>query len=913
MRPKHFILTNVFLAIVTSLFAQGNMKFTDVDIPYKKFVLDNGLTVIIHEDHKAPVVAVNIWYHVGSKNELAGKTGFAHLFEHLMFNGSEHNNTDYFKALDKIGATDLNGTTSNDRTNYFETVPISAFDQVLWLESDRMGYMVNAISQTVLDEQRGVVQNEKRQSENEPYGMVDEYMTKSVFPEGHPYSWTVIGSMDDLNAASLEDVKEWFKTYYGPNNATIVVAGDIKTEEALEKVKKYFGGLPAGPPTTKYKEWTSKRTGTQRQYMQDRVNQPRIYKVWNIPADGSRDMYTLDLVNKVMSSGKSSRLYKRLVYDEQIATSVYSYIDSREIGGLFTIVADVKPGTDISKVENAIDEELTLFIQKGPTQEELDRMKTSSYASFIRGLERVGGFGGKSDLLASNQTFFDNPDYYKIWLQFLQEVQCADLQKAAKDWLSDGQYVLEVQPFAEKLNSAKDADRSAMPTLGQDAVVTFPEFQRTTLSNGLPIILVQRTTIPDIHIELAINAGFSTDISSVPGIASLAMNMLDEGTSKRNSLAISDDLSKIGASLNCYSSLDQSYISLISLKSNIDAGLDIFTDVILNPSFPQSDFDRLQKEQIVGIQREKVEPISMALRLLPKYLYGEGHAYSLPLTGSGTEASVKSITREQIVKFYETWIRPNNATLIVVGDITLNELKPKLEKLLGRWEKATIPVKKIGTVALPAKSVVYLMDRPGSQQSLFIAGNLINPYGQYNEPALSIANGIIGGEFTSRINMNLREDKHWSYGAFTFIADAKGQRPFIVFTSVQTDKTKETLQEIYKELSGYVSAKPATDEEVTRNQKNKLLQIPGSYETMNSVVYAIDQIVTYNLKDNYFAEYAAKLRTVQTKEVQELVSKTIKPDQMTWVIVGDRSKVETPLKEAGYVIRLIDADGNLIK
>ncbi len=913
MGTKHFFLTSVFLVLITSIVAQGNMKFASVDIPYKKFVLDNGLTVIIHEDHKAPVVAVNIWYHVGSKNELPGKTGFAHLFEHLMFNGSEHNNTDYFKALDKIGATDLNGTTSNDRTNYFETVPVSAFDQVLWLESDRMGYMVNAINQKTLDEQRGVVQNEKRQYENEPYGLVDEYMTKSVYPKGHPYSWTVIGSMDDLSAASLADVKEWFKTYYGPNNATIAVAGDVKTEEALEKVKKYFGGLPAGPPITKYQGWTAKRTGTQRQYMQDRVNQPRLYKVWNIPGDVTAESKILDLTSMVMSFSKTSRLYKRLVYDEQIATSVYSYADSREIGGLFTIVADVKPGVEVSKVEKAIDEEIALFIKKGPTQEELDRVKTNTYANFIRGLERVGGFGGKSDLLASYQVYYGDPEYYKTWLKQLEDLQCADLQRAAKDWLSDGEYVLEVQPFAEVQNTAKDADRTTMPVLGPDATLVFPAFQRTTLSNGLSVILVQRNNIPDVKMLLSFDAGFSTDITSVSGIAKLAMNMMDEGTKDRNSLQISDELSKIGASVYSYSSLDGSYISFNSLKSNIDAGLNVFADIVKNPTFPQSDFDRLKKEQIVGIQREKVEPTGMALRLLPKYLYGEGHPYSLPLTGSGTEASVNSITREQLIKFHETWIRPNNATLIVGGDISLDELKPKLEKLLGDWEKADVPTKKIATVPALSKSVIYLMDRPGSVQSLFIAGNLIKPYGQYNEPALSITNSIIGGEFTSRINMNIREDKHWSYGAMTFVFDAKGQRPFIVYTSVQTDKTKETLQEIYKELNAYVTSNPATDEEVTRNQKNKLLQIPGSYETTNSVVYAIDQIVTYGLKDDYFAENARKLKSVQTKDIQELALETIKPDQMVWVIVGDRSAVEAPLKEAGYEIRLIDADGNLVK
>ncbi len=913
MRTKQFIVTNVFLAVVTSLFAQGNLKLTEVDVPYKKFVLNNGLTVIIHEDHKTPVVAVNIWYHVGSKNELGGKTGFAHIFEHLMFNGSEHFNTDYFKALEKIGATDLNGTTNNDRTNYFETVPVSAFDQVLWLESDRMGYMVNAINQTTLDEQRGVVQNEKRQYENEPYGLVDNYMTKSVYPAGHPYSWTVIGSMEDLGAASLSDVKEWFKTYYGPNNATLVVAGDVQTDAALEKVKKYFGGLPAGPPLTKYEAWTAKRSGTQRQYMQDRVNQPRIYKVWNIPAEGTHDSYMLDLSNMVMSFGKSSRLYKRLVYDEQIATSVYSYLDSREIGGLFTIVADVKPGINVAQVETAIDEELSLFIEKGPSQEELDRVKTNTYASFIRGLERVGGFGGKSDMFGFNQTYFGNPEQYKVWLQELQDARCADLQNAAREWLSDGQYVLEVQPFKEAQSDIADADRTTMPDLGKDPDLILPDLQRTTLSNGLPVILAQRTTIPDINMLLAFDAGFSTDVMSVPGVAVLAMNMLDEGTESRNALAISDALSNIGARLNTFAGLDQSFVALTSLKSKIDDGLDIFADVLLHPSFPQKDFERLKKEQLVTIQREKVEPFSIALRLLPKLLYGDGHAYALPLTGSGTETSVSGITREQLLKYYETWIKPNNATLIVVGDITLNELKPKLEKLLGGWKKASVPSKSIATVPGPAKSAVYLMDRPGSVQSLFIAGNLIKPYGQYNEPALTVTNSIIGGEFTSRLNMNLREDKHWSYGAGTGIFNTKGQRPFIVYTSVQADKTKETLQEIYKELNGFVSSKPATDDEVKRNQKNKLLQIPGTYETAGAVVNAIDEIVTYGLKDNYFTEYVAKLKSLQTKEIQELAAKTIKPDQMAFVVVGDRSIVEAPLKEAGYEIKLIDADGNLMK
>jgi zinc protease len=907
------IMAFLLAGICGMLSAQSGSPASEIDIPYKKFVLNNGLTVLIHEDHKAPVVAVNIWYHVGSKNEKPSRTGFAHLFEHLMFNGSEHFNDDYFKALDKIGATDLNGTTNNDRTNYFETIPISAFDEVLWLESDRMGYMVNAITQAKLDEQRGVVQNEKRQGENEPYGLVNEYMTKSVFPAGHPYSWTVIGSMEDLNGASLDDVKEWFKTYYGPNNATLVVAGDVNPTEALEKVKKYFGGLKAGPPITKYESWPAKRTGTMRQIMQDRVPQERIYKVWNIPQDGTKEFTCLDMVSDVMALGKTSRLYKRLVYTDQIATSVSCYVDKREIGGLFTISADIKPGVELSKVEAAIDEELAIFLQTGPTNDELAIVKTRNYASFVRGLERVGGFGGKSDILASNQTYFGNPDQYKIWLKQMNDVQPADILQVSKDWLSDGQYVLEVHPFTEAKTTTADADRTKIPAMGTAPDLIFPQFQRTTLSNGLSVILAQRSTIPAINLMLSFDAGYAADQFAVPGTAKLTMNMFDEGTATRNALQISEELERLGTRLTTGSNLDQSYLTLNTLKQNLDASLDIFTDVLMNPTFPQADLDRLKKEQLVSIQKEKTQATGVAFRILPKFLYGDNHAYGAPLTGSGFESSVKGISREQLVKFYQSWIKPNNATLIVVGDISLDELKPRLEKLFNNWKGGSVQKKNIAEVKLPSKSVIYLMDRPGSIQSLVLAGNITSPFGQLNEASVTLMNSIIGGDFTSRINMNIREDKHWSYGASSFVYSVKGQRPFIAYTQVQSDKTKETIQEIYKELSGYCGKNPATPEEFLKSQNNQLLQIPGSYETMGAVSGAINEIVRYGLKDNYFQDYAARLKMLQVKEIQEMAARVIKPEQLVWIVVGDRSKIESSLKEIGYEIKLIDGDGNLIK
>src|SRR5688572_5175804 len=411
----------LYLGVMYLVHAQSG-KLVDpenVNIPYKKFVLDNGLRLIVHEDHKAPIAAINVWYHVGSKNEKPGKSGFAHLFEHLMFNGSEHFNNDYFKALEAIGATDLNGTTNSDRTNYFQNVPVAALDQVLWLESDRMGHLLGVIDQARLDEQRGVVQNEKRQGENQPYGREYEMSVKASYPAGHPYSWTVIGSMEDLNAASLDDVKEWFKTYYGAANAVLVIAGDIKAEEAFEKVKKYFGNIPSGPSLAKPEVNIAKRTQDTRLSYQDLVTEPRINMYWNTPQWGTKEAAHLDLAAFVLSNGKSSRLFKKLVYEDQIATIVSAYNYQQEISGTFGVSVRVKPGNDHTKVESIVNSILNEFIEKGPTQAELDRVKSQYYANLIKGLERIGGFGGKSDLLAESEVYGGSPEAYKNDLKWI--------------------------------------------------------------------------------------------------------------------------------------------------------------------------------------------------------------------------------------------------------------------------------------------------------------------------------------------------------------------------------------------------------------------------------------------------------------------------------------------------------------
>src|SRR6266513_2629634 len=881
-----------------------------ITIPYQRFVLKNGLTLLVHEDHKAPIVAVNIWYPVGSKNERPGRTGFAHLFEHLMFNGSEHFNDDYFQPFERIGATDQNGTTNNDRTNYFENVPTTALDVALWMESDRMGHLLGVIDTAKVNEQRGVVQNEKRQGENQPYGKVNLLMAEGAFPAGHPYSWTVIGSMEDLNAASVEDVKNWFRTYYGPNNAVIVLAGDITPDVAQQKVEQYFGDIPATPPIARQDVWIAKRTGTHREIMQDRVPQARIYKQWNVPQFGSADGDYLDLVTDVLAAGKTSRLYKRLVYDEQTATDVAAYVDLREMGGQLVIRATAKPGGDLDRVERGIDEELAKFIRTGPTPSELRRVKTANRASFIRGIERIGGFGGTSDVLAMNEVYAGNADHYQVTRQRIASATAAELRGAAARWLSDGDLVVEVRPYPAYDVVASGADRSKLPAAGTPPDARFPAIARATLPNGLKSVLAERHSIPQVNLTLLVDAGYAADQFATPGTASLALDMLDEGTTRRTALQISDTLSQLGANLGTGSQLDVSSVQLSTLKENLDPALDIFADVVLNPAFPQADFQRQQRQRVARIQREKVQPVQMALRVFPQLLYGAKHAYGNPLTGSGTEESVTRMTRDDLVRFHRTWFKPNHATLVVVGDISLAEIQPKLARLFIGWQAGDVPQKNVSAVADQPRPLVYSLDRPGSEQSIIFAADLAAPKANQHEYASEAMTSLLGGQFTSRVNMNLREDKHWSYGAFTLVWDARGQRPFIAYAPVQTDKTKESMIEVDRELRGILGPKPIADDELAKAQANLTLTLPGTWETMDAVQGSLEQMVTFGLDDRYYETYAQRVRALTIPDAATAAQDAIRPDHLVWVVVGDRAKIEPGIRELNLgEIRFLDANG----
>ncbi len=901
------------LLIASLLISSVASAAAPIDIPYTMRRLSNGLTVVVHEDHKAPIVAVNVWYHVGSKNEVRGRTGFAHLFEHLMYQGSENLPGEYINTLNELGATDLNGTTFFDRTNYFQTVPKNALDTVLWLESDRMGHFKGAITQAKLDEQRGVVQNEKRQRTNQPYGKVFEAILKQLFPPDHPYSWETIGSMDDLNAASLEDVRQWFETYYGPDNAVIVIAGDVATEQVFAKAEKYFGDIPPGPSRSRFEEWIPSHDRLRRQTLEDRVAQPRLHFAWTGPRWGTTDAHHLALASAILAGGKNSRLYERLVYRDQLASDVEFEFLPLEIAGITYLQVSAQPGVSLDQIETVVNEELERFRKSGPTAKELERVKTQQRAGFVYGLEKVGGFSGKSGVLAESTVYGGSPDAWKKDYQETEAATADDLRAVVRKWVTPEPFILAVEPAEELDATTVGADRSRLPEVTGEVPVTFPGFQRDTLSNGLKLIVVERPEIPVVGLRLVLDAGYAADQFARPGTASMAMAMLDEGTKTRSSLQISEELALLGATLSAGSSLDTSSVSLSVLVEKLAPSLEIFADVLLNPVFPQKELDRLRKVYLAALGQEKTQPVSMALRVVPKLLYGDGHAYAQPLTGTGTEATLAALTRDDLVSFHARWIRPNHATLIIVGPVTTASIKSQLEKLLGNWAPGDIPAKQIASVAPRPNRTLYLLDKPGADQSVIFAGQLIPPRAAPDDIAIEAMNDVLGGQFTARLNMNLREDKHWAYGAYSFAYDARGQRPLLAYASVQTDKTTESLTEIRNEIAGIVGDRPATPEEVALVKRSNTLSLPGQWETGGAILGSISELVEFGLPDDYWNNYATAIRALTPETVNKAARDVVRPSDQVIVVVGDRKVIEPGLKGLGFdTIQLVNADGELL-
>jgi predicted Zn-dependent peptidase len=904
-----------------------------VDIPYEQFTLDNGLRVLVHEDRKAPIVAVSVWYNVGSKDEPAGKTGFAHLFEHLMFNGSENSPGDYFEPLRQIGATDLNGTTWFDRTNYFQTVPTPALETALFLESDRMGHLLGAVTQEKLDNQRGVVQNEKRQGDNEPYGLV-EYAQLSVLPKAHPYAHSTIGSMADLDAAKLEDVKQWFRDNYGPNNAVLVLAGDIDAAQARPLVEKYFGDIPRGPVNRPAEADVPILDKPVTIEMKDRVATTRLYRNWIVPGMLDPESVPLDVGMSVLGGLSSSRLDNALVRQEKTAVRVSANLQEFHRVSFAEVQVDVKPGEDADAVGRRLDQIIADYIANGPTADEVQRVVVSSVAGRIRGLEQVGGFGGKATALAEGALYANDPEYYKKRLATLARVTPGQVTAAMQKWLRKPGLSLRVVPgereaYEEAAGSKGGASQRPRyyrapaigdqplapegyaprtpPPVGTIAELDFPDVERTRLSNGIEVVYARRDVVPLTQVAVEFDAGHAADPKAKLGTQSLMLNLLEEGTTSLNSIQLAEAQERLGVVISAGASLDRTGVIMAALTPNLGASLDLLADIIKNPAFAPEEIERLRAQQLAAIASELTQPQGIALRALPPIIYGPQHPYGVPFTGSGDPKLLATVTREDLVNFHQTWIRPDNAKIFVVSDRPLAELTPQLERHFGQWATPSVPKgRKQFTVAPPApRQRIVLIDRPQSPQSLILGGLVTQIKGTEDVLPFNAANDALGGDFLSRINMDLRETKGWAYGAFGFMQQVENQSPYIVFAPVQADRTGDSIAALREQIGSFLTTKGVTASELSRTVNGSVRELAGNFETSGAVLGALRQNDLYHRPDNYYETIADRYRALTTAELDAAARKALRPNDIVWVVVGDAAKVRPQLEKLGLPIEVM--------
>jgi predicted Zn-dependent peptidase len=892
-----------------------------VAIPHDGFRLANGLTVLVHEDHKAPIVAVSTWYNVGSKDEPKGKTGFAHLFEHLMFNGSENLPGDYFTYLQQIGATDYNGTTWFDRTNYFQTVPKAAIDRALFMESDRMGYLLGAVTQEKLDNQRGVVQNEKRQGDNAPGGLVEYEVLGNLFPDGHPYHHSTIGSMADLDAASLADVKQWFMDKYGPNNAVLVLAGDITAAEARPLVEKYFGAIKQGPVNTPAAADVPTLAAAKSIVMKDRVAAVQIQRNWAVPGLLSDELAALGLGGSILGGLASSRLDNILVRDEKLAVAVTAGLQPFHRLGMFEVTATVKPGVDLGQVEQRLDQIIAEFIANGPTEDEVRRAATREVAGRIRGLEQVGGFGGKAVALAEGQIYAGDSNFYKRTLDQYAAMTPAKVRAAMQQWLTRPAFTVRLEPgdrppYEEAKISTrrkKSADIRTpripreIPPIGSALPLDFPNIAHVQLSNGVKVAYAQRAAVPMTQVALSFDAGFSADAPDARGLQNLTIGLLDEGADGMTSQQIAEAQERLGAVIGASGGADRSTVGLSALSANLAPSLDLLADIVQRPTFAPAEIERVRTQTLTAIAQEQKNPSSMGARLLPALLYGENHPYAT--TASGRPEAVKGFTREHIVGFAQRWLRPDNMEIFVVSSLPLAEIQPQLEQRFGTWvapagEKG---VKNFSAPpARPTSERIVLVDRPGSPQSIILAGQVtpIDPRGEF--AAISGANDVLGGNFLSRINMNLRETKGWSYGVRGTAQLTANLVPYLISAPVQADRTGDSIRELSKDVRAFLGNKGVSEEELSRTIASRINQLPGQFETSDAVLSAMQTNALYGRPDNYYELLVDKYRAQTRATLDAALRGALDPNGFVWVVVGDAAKIRPQLAKLRMPIEVME-------
>jgi len=901
-----------------------------VNIPYERFTLANGLTVLVHTDRKAPIVGVTTYYRVGSKNEPRGHTGFAHLYEHLFFGGSA-NAPSFDVPLEAAGSTPTNGSTWYDRTNYVETVPTGALEMALFLESDRMGYLLPAVNQAKLDKQRGVVQNEKRQGDNAPYGLMSYAVGEGLFPVGHPYRHETIGSMADLNAATLGDVRKWFTDHYAPNNVVLALSGDVDAATARPLVEKWFGQIPGGPAVHPVQAAPVTLAAPVTREMKDQVPVTRLSRNWSGPGLNDPDAIALDVGLRILGGLSSSRLDNALVRGKELAVAVTASAQTFEQVSFLQATMDVKPGTDRKAAEAAFDQVIADYVAQGPTADEVRRAVMTDLSAEIGGLEQVGGFGGTGATLAEGQLYSGNPEKYKQDLARMAALTPEQVHAALQKWLSRPTVAVNVVPGARtesgetmggwgdegttpapspdaKKPAAKlaPAQKRTPPPVAQIPDLVFPKIEHATLSNGIPVALARRTAVPKVALSIAFDAGFAADALDRPGTQSLMLSSLEEGTTTRNATQIAEEQERLGAAISAGGGIDRSQVTLSALTANLAPSLALLADVVLHPAFRPEDVARVQQQQLAGLQQVQASPEALAQRTMEGLLYG-AHPYAQPSDGLGDAKSLAALTPADLRAAHDKWLRPDLAHISVVGDITMAQLLPLLETAFAVWKApATPPPAKVLDAGVPAAAQrIVLIDRPNSPQSVILVGRVLPITGRTKDTeALNLANDVLGGGFLSRLNADLREDKGWSYGVFSGVTRPVGPRAMIASAPVQTDRTGVSINALLADMRAFPAAKPVTPEELQRVTEGVIRSMPNSYETNAAVLQAIESNDRLGRPDDYYQTLASTYRKLGRPEIEAAARQYLQPDGLTIVVVGDRKQIEPQLKGLGLPVEL---------
>lgn len=906
MRTTLILLTCLLLG-VSPVVAQD---LAAVDIPYEKRVLDNGLTVLVHEDDSAPTAFVVVYYKVGSRDEVQGKTGFAHLFEHLMFNGTENYDGEYSLPISEVGGW-MNGDTYFDRTRYYQGVPNTALDRVLWLESERMGHFLGVLTQEKLDREIGVVQNEKRQGDNRPYATSSYRMLENLFGIGHPYSWDTIGSLDDLRAASLDDVHAWFKKYYGAKNAIIAIAGDVDAEEVIASVERHFGDIPGGEPVNRLDDFVPTRTSITSDVMQDRVPNPQLQRAWVAPGRDHRESSALQYATIILGGDESSRLYKALVKESGLATSVRFRTNPQDLASMGQLTVTLAKGADFKEANAVIDSVLAEFRENGPSQKELDLTKTALSSRVVQGLANTSGKGIR---LAEGEFYASDPDFYKTEFNWLETATADEVRDVARNWLGENYHQIRIEQYDEPKVIASDVDRSGVPDVAEFPAATAPGVEDFALKNGVKVRFVERKGVPAVSVSAAFDFGRTAEFGDKVGVFEMTLEMLDKGAGRRDANEILDGLKETGSRFSTSGDNDQSVFSLATLTSKADAAVALFSEILRAPTFDDKEFDLARGQKLEHIESDKQGPGSIIERYQGMLLYGDDHPYGM--IQHGDVDVIEELSTDDLRAFHKKWFRPENLTLYVGGDISQDELKKVLERHFGDW-KADGPAgvkASVGSQPERNPSRVVLFDMPGAVQSQIVAVQQISPSHGEGHETFELANKIFGATFTSRLNGNLRVDKGWTYGARSGASNDRGPQAWKISTPVQTDKTSESIVEILSELDAVQGDKPFTAEEFTAVQNEAIRGLPMSLDSTSAALGYLINALKFGLPDDDIELRSSRYEQVSVELMVEAFGNEIDRESLIWIIAGDLAKVEEGIRALDLgPVEVWDADGNVIR